>query len=160
MSEKLWTGSMKPIMVLEKGMMTAEDIALLRENGLCVVESPKPEALRFIDPIPSTAQRGKIEHAAIELSRTVLDRNFWIDGNQWVSKSRRDVLNTFVEFLTKGTALDPDGTPDEMYERVFESEKADEVARLAREEARAERKAKKARKEAAKEAAEKKEATS
>ena len=62
-----FSGSMKPMMILKVGTMKKADIQRLNDNGLCVVEAKDPAAVRFVDPIPVSAARTKIETAAIEL---------------------------------------------------------------------------------------------
>ena len=135
---------MKPMMIIPPDTMSAEDIALLRENGVCVVVSKEPGALRFLDPLPVVSSRSQIEHAAIQLSRKLLGSNFWINNGGWASRSRADVVSLFVELLAKGTPLDPGITQQEQEQRVYDETKYDEIRRLAREDAKAERAAKKA----------------
>jgi len=137
---------MKPIMVLKKGTLAPDAIEALRANGLCVVESDDPGALKFLDPIPSMAQRTKIEDAAIQLSRKMLNRDFWITDNQWRSRDRSDVARLYVELLVKGTALGNEPTQQKRELEYFTREKLDEIQRLARAEAKADREAAKAAK--------------
>jgi hypothetical protein len=130
----------KPILILPPGAMSAEDIKLLRDNELCVVVSKDPAKVKFLDPIPSAAQRSKIETAAIRLSRILLNR-------QWAhitNSSQIDfgvISRLYIECLIEGTPLDKAGTLEEQEQRIFDQEKRYELERLAREEARAERKA-------------------
>ena len=143
-------GSMKPMMVIPPGTMSPEDIALLRENGICVVVSKDPAALRFLDPIPTVSSRSQIEHAAIQLSRKILNKETWINRSgtsaTWHSLDRSEVIAMFLDLMVKGTPLDSDITQQEREERLYNSEKSEEISKLAREDARAERAAKKAAK--------------
>ena len=65
----------KPIIVLETGMMSEDDMNRLRDNGICVVESETPDMVRFIDP-PVTGY-DKMELAAIELFRRCMSQSGW-----------------------------------------------------------------------------------
>ena len=129
---------MKPIIILPPDTMEPAEIQALRDNGLCVVVAKDPARVKFLDPIPSMAGRGKVEQAAIQFSRKILDRNFWISNGNWTNRNRSDVVTTFIDVLVKGTPLDADM---DMYENIFGQEKAEEVRRLARAEAKAEREA-------------------
>ena len=139
-------GRMKPMIVLPPDTMSAEDIKALRENGLCVVEAKNPAAVKFIDPIPSTVGRDRIEQAAIDLSRKILSREFWASRNYGMD--RKEISAIFVDLLTKGSALDP-SPRQEQEEEYFTDAKLEEIQKIAREEARAEAAAKKAAKLAA-----------
>lgn len=135
-------GGMKPMMIIPPDTMSQEDIALLRENGVCVVVSKEPAALRFLDPLPVVSSRSQIEHAAIQLSRKLLAKDPWIDEHgYWKNLERANVLGMFINLLAKGTPIDPDVTRQEREQAWDSQEKADEIAR---EDARAERAAKKA----------------
>jgi hypothetical protein len=61
---------MKPIVILKTGTMAKKDIRLLRDNGLCVVESKEPSAVRFMEPLPESFNTQ--QWAAIALARTLL----------------------------------------------------------------------------------------
>lgn len=65
----------KPIIVLETGMMSEDDMNRLRDNGICVVESESPDMVRFVDP-PITGY-DKMELAAIELFRRCISQDGW-----------------------------------------------------------------------------------
>jgi hypothetical protein len=134
---------MKPIILLPEGAISAENIEALRQNGICVVEAKDPGAIKFLDPIPSAADRGKVEQAAIALSRKILNKGFWSN-----SQTRDEICRWYVEALVKGTPLDPEPTQAEKERQYFSSEKILELQRLAREEAREERAAARAAKKA------------
>ena len=131
---------MKPIIILPPNTMHADDIKRLRENGLCVVVCKNPAAVKFLDPIPSAAQRGKIEQAAIQLSRVLLNPQDWGDNTAW---NHSDIANEYVALLISGTPLDSHDTQQEHDQKVFDKAKDEELRRLATEEARAERAAEK-----------------
>jgi len=130
---------MKPILILPPSEMSAEDMKLLRENGICVVEAKNPALVKFLDPIPSAAERTRTEDAAIELSRKILSREYWQS-----EETRGELARTYIDLLVKGTRLDPRPTKAEREQQIFDREKEDELRRLAREEAKAERLAMKA----------------
>lgn len=134
---------MKPIIVLPEGTMKAEDIAKLTDNGLCVVEAKNPALVKFVDPIPSAAQRTKVEDAAIQLSRKLL--NGFGYNNGYISPA--GVASLYVHLLVNGTPLDSKKTQSEIDQEVFDDEKHRELRRLAREDAKSERAAIKAAKE-------------
>lgn len=131
---------MRPIVILPKGVMDAADIAKLEENGICVVEAQDPAVVRFLDPIPAMTGRTAIEDAAIQLSRKVLSRNFWSDGNAG-DHTRAQMARAYVDILVRGTALDPNPTKAELERQVFDEAKRIELIRLAQEEAREDRRA-------------------
>lgn len=131
---------MKPIIILPPETMDAENIAMLRDNGLCVVEAKNPAAVKFVDPIPAASCRTTIEDAAIKLSRKLLN------GDLVGQDYRKNIAALFFDILAKGTPLDPNPTQAELEKRAFEIEKMDELRRLAREEAKQERAAAKANK--------------
>lgn len=126
-------------MIVPPDTLSDEDVERLRQNELCVIIAADPAALRFLDPIPAASQRGKMESAAIELSRRILHGQ--VTGTNLVS--RDEAAKLFMLLLTKGTSLGK-VTIQEEYERIFTEEKEMEIRRLAREEAKAERAAKKA----------------
>lgn len=132
-------GRMKPIIIIPLDTMSDADIKELRDNGLCVVTAKEPGAVKFLDPIPSAAERTKVEDAAIELSRKVLKPGFWTSDS-----TRQNVAS----WLVKGTRLDPSPKAERL-EAVFDEAKEAELRRLAREEAKEERRL--AREKAAKE---------
>jgi hypothetical protein len=150
--------AMKPILILPPDSMSAEDIEKLNANGICTVVCINPAAVKFLDPIPSAAGRGKVEQAAIGLSRKLLN---W----QWIGNSnlnadyrldRKDICQLYMDVLMRGTPLSAEPTPEEIQasrqrelEHTAHLAKLDEIRRIAREEARAEREAKKAEKKAA-----------
>lgn len=136
---------MKPIIILPPDTMSEEHIKALVENGLCVVVSTNPEAVKFLDPIPSMAGRTAVEDAAIQLSRKVLNRGYWSSDD-----TRGTLARTYVELLVKGTKLDPEPSKEEVERQVYDLARHDELRRIAREDARAERAAKKQEKAAAK----------
>lgn len=115
---------------------------LLIENGLCVVCAKDPTQVKFLDPIPAEAQRSKIEHAAIKLSRMILNGDW--NRSVYPSLGKKEFAELYMEILMEGTPLDRRGTPEEQQQRVFNDAKHEETCRLAREEAKAERLKKKA----------------
>lgn len=60
----------KPVIVIQTGCMSEEDIEALRHNGCCVVEADDPEQVRSLMLIKGSYE--PIEIALIELSRWVL----------------------------------------------------------------------------------------
>lgn len=141
---------MKPIIILPPDTMSEADIQTLRDNDLCVVVATNPGAVKFLDPIPSAAERTKVEDAAIELSRKILDRETWRPGN--APTSRGDAARMYVDVLLTGTRLDPDPQPTqaEIEQSWYDEAHCEEIQKMAREDARAERAAKKAEQEKAK----------
>ena len=133
---------MQPVVILPPNTVSDADVQLLRNNGLCVVVSENPAAIKFIDPLPALSSRTQIEHAAILLSRKILNK----DTCPWNDDTRGNVARMFVEILAKGTPLDVRGTREEQDQRAFDDAKLCEIQRLAREEAKAERLAEKAKK--------------
>lgn len=130
--------SMQPVIILPPWQMSPEDLQRLRDNCLCVVESQNPERVKFLDPIPAAAERGKIETAAIELSRKIMKSGFW-ESNHTLQL----VIEHFFDILVKGSKLDPKPSQQEREQQIFDEEKQMEIRRLAREEAKAERLAQK-----------------
>lgn len=135
-------GGVKPIIIIPPQLMSAEDVRLLTENGLCVVTAKDPTQVKFLDPIPAEAQRSKIEHAAIKLSRMILNGDW--NRSAYPSLGKKEFSELYMELLMEGTPLDRRGTPEEQQQRAFNSAKHEETCRLAREEAKAERLKKKA----------------
>ena len=129
-----FSGSMKPMMILKVGTMKAADIKRLNDNGLCVVEAKDPAAVRFVDPIPVSAARTKIETAAIELSRKIMAPGFWNNTG-----TRDEMSRIFVDLLVKGTRLDPRDSQEEVERQTYDITRLDEVRQIAREDARAKR---------------------
>lgn len=114
---------------------------MLRSNDFIVVVSKHPAAVKFLDPIPSSKDRGKIEQAAIQLSRKILHREW---GHiQQGPLDHTVAVKLFVECLIHGTALDENGSTDEQLDNAYLREKTAEYQRLARADAKAERDAKK-----------------
>lgn len=131
---------MKPVIIIPPETVSPEDVALLRENGLCVVVASDPAKVKFLDSVPVQASRTEIEHAAIQLSRRLLK------GELVGTDYRKNITALYVDLLVKGTPLDPDPPRAEREREIFDATKADELRRLAREEAKAERAALKAKK--------------
>lgn len=127
---------MKPIIILPPDIMKDDAIAMLQENGLCVVVATDPSKVRFVDSIPAITSRTQIENAAIGLSRKVLT------GKVFGSEYNNKFAEAFVSILIEGTELDP---KKEQSAALFDNEKRMEIQRLAREEAKAERLAAKAK---------------
>jgi hypothetical protein len=128
---------MKPIVILPPDTMSAEDVATLRDNGICVVVAADPAKVKFLDPIPAASCRTKIEAAAIALSRVILK------GSLSTHVTRAEACTKFVELLTVGTPIATNGeTEEERTERVRAWELDQETRRLARLDAKAERDAK------------------
>ena len=134
---------MKPMIILPPDVMEKEEIQKLNDNGMCVVVAKDPAKIKFVDPIPAAASRTHIENAAISLSRKLLDWPW--DKNSSLYKGT--VAEMFVNFLTKGTPLDPIGTREEQEQNLIETARRDELCRIGREEARAEAAARKAAKQ-------------
>lgn len=128
---------MKPIIIIPPKLMSAEDVKLLADNGLCVVTAKDPALVKFLDPIPAEAQGSKIEHAAIKLSRMILNGDW--NRSAYPSLGKKEFAELYMEILMEGTPLDRRGTPEEQQQRVFNNAKHKETCRLAREEAKAER---------------------
>ena len=135
---------MKPIIILPEGAMSAEAIKALNDNGICTVEAKNPAAVRFLDPIPSAAERTKIEDAAIQLSRKILNRNTFMKYGSSEQLSHADICRLFTDAIVNGTKLDSLPTQAEIEKDFFDTAKASELRQLAREEAKAERAAAKA----------------
>jgi hypothetical protein len=145
MSALLTQSSIKPIILVPTGEMTAENLKLLNDNGICTVECKNPALVKFLDPIPSSAQRGKIEQAAIQLFRKLI-------GVQDQTLYRSTIIEWYVKALAEGSSLQQGPTQEEQEAKMFADEKRWELQRLAREEAKAERAAIKAAKKAEDEA--------
>lgn len=142
------TDGMRPVLIVPPDTMSAEDIQLLRENGICTVVCKDPAAVKFLDPIPAMTGRTKIEEAAIELSRKLLNWKWYGNSDLKVENrlSQQDIATLYVHLLTQGTRLSTDPTPEEIRrrrEKEIEQEqhyaKLNEARRIGQEEARAER---------------------
>lgn len=131
---------MNPIIIIPPNTVSADDIKVLRDNGLCVVVSTDPAKVKFVDPIPAVSSRTEIEQAAINFSRIILAGK-WGHITADNAICRNTLARLFVECLISGTPLDPMGSKQERERLFFDNEKKEELARLAIEEARAERKA-------------------
>lgn len=131
---------MKPIIILPPDAMSADDIKMLRDNGICVVVASNPNAVKFVDAIPAVSSRTTMEHAAIQLSRKLLAGE--LVGNDY----KKNVAALYVDLLVKGTPLDPKPTKEEQEKITFDAAKFDEIQKIAREEAREEAAKKKAAK--------------
>ena len=141
---------MKPIIILPPNEMSEHNIKILRDNGMCVVVTKHPAAVKFVDPIPSVSSRTEIENAAIQLSRKLLAGVHPEYGQTWSFETKSTFAKLFMDILVRGTPLDPEPTQQEREKIIFNNEKADELRRLAREEAKAERlEAKKAKQQPA-----------
>ncbi len=91
------TSRVNPIVILKTGTMTPEDIAALRENGICAVESTEPDSVRFIEPPPSGYDH--VEWAAVQLFRKLMAaRDYSVD--------RKTVATMFTDVLLNGTRLE------------------------------------------------------
>lgn len=136
---------MKPIIILPPDAISDEDIKQLRENDLCVVVAKDPSAVKFVDPIPAMSSRTQIDRAAIALSRVVLNGH-WGNYTNCSSISRQDAARIYVDCLTQGTPLAATyRDPEVVAKEIFDTEKANELRRLAREEAKKERATQKAK---------------
>ena len=131
---------MKPMMIIPPNTMSQSDIKLLRENDVCVVVAKNPANVRFVDPIPVLSSRTQMEHAAIQLSRRLL--NGQMAFNDFGDTNRNKIANLYVQLLVEGTPLDR-ATKEEKEKEIYEEEKYDEIRRIARADAKAERENKK-----------------
>lgn len=89
----------RPVIVLPTGQVTKEDIAVLRENGMCVVEAKDPSLVRFMEPPPNGYSEQ--ERAAISLCRHLL-RNY--QTSHWTKAEIHEIL---VHAFTEGSPLKP-----------------------------------------------------
>lgn len=94
----------KPVIVLPPDTMTDDHIAMLRENGFCVVVASDPAKVRFLDPIPVVSSRTEIESAALSLVRLIFDSTSFEGYN---SIQRNDISRAYINILKQGTILDP-----------------------------------------------------
>src|SRR5712664_689478 len=137
---------MKPILIIPVDTMAAEHIKRLNDNGICPVEAKNPALVKFLDPIPSAAERSQLEIATLKFSRKMLNRETFINAQRnWIEYGFADVCRLFMACLIEGRALDSNPTKQEKEEVYFEQEKRHELQRLAKEEAKAERTAAKAK---------------
>jgi hypothetical protein len=127
--------SMQPILIVPPDTISDEDIKKLNDNGICTVVSKQPDAVKFLDPIPSISTRTEIEDAAIQLSRKLMSKSWW----NAQATNRDEIVRTYVDVLVKGTRLDPAPSNKEVEMQVFNQARKEELERLAREEVRAER---------------------
>lgn len=104
-TETKTTERIKPIIILETGMMTEEDMNRLRENGLCVVESATPDTVRFIEPPAPGYDR--MEKAAIQLFRRCMSRD-----SGWTI-SRTEMAEMWSVILMEGTPMQRPESPTE-----------------------------------------------
>lgn len=135
-------GKMKPVIIIPKGAISREDIERLNANGLCTVEADDPAKVKFLDPIPAAAQRGKVEDAAIMLSRRLLQ----LQG----STTKAEVAQMFAAFIIQGTPLDPQPSKEDRARGAHDEAYFEEVRRIARQEAKEDRAAARAAKQAEK----------
>lgn len=97
-------GRMKPILIIPPETIDAEGVQLLRDNGLCVVVAKDPDAVKFLDPIPTMVDRSRVEQASIDLSRKLLSKDSFPSNGLG---TRADVCRLFVDLLLAGVPLDP-----------------------------------------------------
>ncbi len=135
-------GKMKPIIIVQPGVMSKEDIQKLNDNELCVVEADDPAKVRFLDPIPAAADRSKVEQACIELSRILLNGKW--SGSSMLGKS--DMRSLYYDCLINGTPLDPKPSIEELERTIIDEARKEELKKIGREEVRANYEAKKAAK--------------
>jgi hypothetical protein len=125
---------MKPIIIVPPDVLSPDDIKILRDNDLCVITATDPAKVRFLDPLPAAQQRTQMEHAAIVMSRKLLN-GMWHNTVLY----KKDFADLFVSLLIKGTPLDAQGTTEEQEQQIFDYAKSEEIRRLAHVEAKAER---------------------
>ena len=128
------------MMIVPPGTFSQGDLQLLLDNGICIVETADPAAVRFVDPLPVVSSRSEMEVAAIALSRKLLTKGHC----PWDENTRGNVARMFADLLIKGTSLDAEKIEHEKF--IYNNVKDDEIRKLAREDARAERAAAKAAK--------------
>lgn len=90
---------MKPVIILPKGAVSAEDIAKLGENGICCIEAEAPEDVRFMEPPPNGYTEA--EKAAIALFRFVMKHQ---PDQTW---TKRELGHLFAQMIISGTPLEP-----------------------------------------------------
>jgi hypothetical protein len=134
---------MKPMIILPPDTMSEEHIKLLRDNELCVVVAKDPAKVKFVDPLPVVSSRTKIESAAIQLSRIVLNGT-WGHWSTMGCIGRDTMAKIYVDLLMDGTPLDAAYTdPEVRNQEIYDLAKADELRKLARADAQTEHAAKK-----------------
>lgn len=89
----------KPLIILPKNQMSAEDIQRLNDNGLCVVEAEDPSLVRFAEPPPAMEYDVR-ERAALQLFRRLMQRTN-------ASYTRTDIANFYCDFILNGSPLEP-----------------------------------------------------
>lgn len=89
----------KPLIILPKNQMSAEDIQRLNDNGLCVVEAENPDSVRFAEPPPAMDYDIR-ERAALQLFRRLMVRTN-------ATYTRSDVAQFFVDAILNGSPLEP-----------------------------------------------------
>lgn len=87
---------MKPVLILPKGGMSADDIKRLRDNGICVVEAKDPSHVRFTEP---PIGGPILERAAISLARELLS------GDNYYGLSRADARAKYARIIVEGSSL-------------------------------------------------------
>lgn len=98
MTEEPKTKRMAPVIVVPTGEISKEDLALVRENGFCVIEAKNPDAVRFMEPPPNGYSEQ--ERAAIALCRHLM--RFEGDRN-W---TKREIGNLLAQFFIQGSPLE------------------------------------------------------
>lgn len=132
---------------LAPDVMAESEIALLRDNGICVVVCKDPSQVKFVDPIPGASNRDKIETAAIRLSKILLNRQ-WGDYTTDGVIGINEFCRIYVDCLTKGTELDKTPSTQQQIEDARKKAVVNEAYEFALSEARASRARKKAEKAA------------
>ena len=135
---------MKPMIIIPNGVMTKENLDILRSNDICIVECKDPSKVKFVDPIPASTSRTEMEIAAIRLSRMLLTWQFANGSplNPDYAIRKDHVAKFYVDLLIEGTPLSSAGTKEEQQQKLFDETKNEEIRKIAREEACAESKAK------------------
>jgi hypothetical protein len=135
----------KPILILPPDSVSEADIARLNDNDLCVIVAKDPAAIKFLDPIPAAAGRDKIDEAAIQLSRKLLNKDE-LQFDEWGRVTYANVAELFVKLVTLGTSLTRLPTADdeaeaweETFEQIYKDSRADEMDKLGKQDAKAER---------------------
>ena len=131
---------MKPMMIVPPKTFSEGDLQLLRDNGICIVETADPAAVRFVDPLPVVSSRSEMERAAIALSRKLLTKGHC----PWNDTTLGDIARMFADLLLEGTSLDADRV--QLEESTYNEAHHEEIRKIAREDARAARAAKKTEK--------------
>ena len=63
---------MKPMLILPPDEMSTEDMERLRDNGICVVESKRPDEIRFLQT-PLDSNHDEVIEASLQLTRFVVN---------------------------------------------------------------------------------------